>query len=273
MRLALLAFIPLALLAQKPDCSILPGSTQSGQAREFDTETLYEYMNGNSEGYFLYGFVRMHGVTCKKGDINYVVDLSEFKSPELAYGMFTGNLDPRRPTDQIGAGGQTTDAKLIFVKGQWLGEIAAEPEGPHQAALRAAGLEFAKKISGSTDKPVELGWFAKDGLQPGSPRLVPQSLLGLRMLERGYLAQYDQGKAWVMNAGSADAAKALLGKLKERFPPTGEVKAGDEGFAAEDRYLGRIAIFRKGARLGGWANVPAGKDPAQLATELAGRIP
>ncbi len=42
--------------------------------RTFDTETLYEYMNGNSEGYFLYSFKKMNGVTCKKDGITLVVD-------------------------------------------------------------------------------------------------------------------------------------------------------------------------------------------------------
>ncbi len=116
------------LLGQKPDCSIVPGSKQQGEARQFDTDTLYEYMNGNSEGYFLYGFRRMHGVTCQAGPVTLIVDLSEFASPEHAYGMFTGNLDPRLPVEKIGAGGRVTPRKVIFVKGHYFAEIAAEPK-------------------------------------------------------------------------------------------------------------------------------------------------
>ncbi len=261
-----------ALLAQTPDCSILKGSKQDGKLRDFDAETLYEYMDGNSEGYFLYGFSKMHGITCKAGDVTYIVDLSEFKSPELAYGMFTGNLDPRVPVEKIGAGGQVVDRKVIFVKGQWFAEIAAEPEGKHGTELRAAAQAWAAKLTGSTEPPAQLSWFPKEDLQPGSPRLVPQSVLGMRMLKRGYLAQYTQGKAVVVQEENPAAAQALFGKLKERFSPNAAATIGDEAFTAEDRYLGRVCFFRKGARIGGWTNVPAGQDPADVAGKLAAEI-
>lgn len=262
-----------ALLAQTPDCSIVPGATQEGKARDFNSETLYEYMDGNSEGYFLYGFVKMNGVTCKAGGVTLIVDLSEFQSPEHAYGMFTGNLDPRLPVEKIGAGAQVVDRKVILVKGKYFAEIAAEPEGKHADLLRAAIVAWEKKLAGSTVPPVELGWFPKEKLQPGSPRLVPQSLLGMRMLKRGYLAQYDQGKAVVVTEASAAAAQALLEKLKERFSPNAAAVVGDEGFTAEDRYLGRICFFRKGTRIGGWTNVPAGEESAAWAKRLAAAMP
>lgn len=262
-----------ALMAQTPDCSIVAGARQEGKAREFDTETLYEYMDGNSEGYFLYGFSKMRGVTCKAGDVTLIVDLSEFASPELAYGMFTGNLDPRLPVEKIGAGGQVVDRKVIFVKGKYFAEIAAEPEGKHADLLRAAAQAWEKRLDGSTQPPAELNWFPKDKLQAGSPRLVPQSVLGLRMLKRGYLALYEQGKAVVIPETSTAAAGALMEKLKERFAPNTGAPVGDEGFTAEDRYLGRICFFRKGSRIGGWTNVPAGQDPVEWARKLAASMP
>lgn len=268
-----LLFLSLTLAGQSPDCSFTPGFSQDGKAREFDTETLYEYMNGNSEGYFLYSFKKMNGVTCKKGGVTLVVDLSEFQSDELAYGMFTGNIDPRLPTEKLGAGGQVTPRKLIFVKGKYYAEIAAEPDGDHTALLRAAAQAWDKKLMGSTQPPAALSWFPKAKLQPGSPRLIPQSVLGLRLLKRGYLALYDQGKAVVVPAASAQEATVIMAKLKERFVGAETAKLGDEAFTLEDRYLGRMFFFRKGAYVGGYTNVPAGSDPAELAAALFQAIP
>lgn len=273
MKFLLMVMAALALAAQTPDCSIVPGAKQEGKLRDFDTETLYEYMDGNSEGYFLYGFSKMHGVTCKAGGVTLIVDLSEFQSPELAYGMFTGNLDPRVPVEKIGAGGQVVDRKVIFVKGKYFAEIAAEPEGKYGDLLRAAAKEWEKRLEGTTALPAELGWFPKEKLQAGSPRLAPQSVLGMRMLKRGYLAQYEEGKAVVVPEETAAAAQALFGKLKERFSPNAAAQAADEAFTAEDRYLGRICFFRKGTRIGGWTNVPAGQDPVEWAKKLAAVMP
>ncbi|MCS7042310.1 MAG: hypothetical protein NZR01_05920 [Bryobacteraceae bacterium] len=262
-----------SLSAQKPDCSIVPGSRQQGEAREFDTDTLYEYMNGNSEGYFLYGFRRMHGVTCQAGPVTLIVDLSEFASPEHAYGMFTGNLDPRLPVEKIGAGGQVTPRKVIFVKGHYFAEIAAEPEADHTELLRKAAQAWAAKLQGSTDPPPALGWFPKDGIQPGFPRLVPQSVLGLRLLRRGYLAQYDYGRAVVILEETPEAARGVFEKLKERFSPNEPLRDGLEGFTAQDRFLGRVCFFLKGPRIGGWTSVAEGLDAAALARELAAKMP
>lgn len=265
--------LALSLLAQKPDCSIVPGAKQQGEAREFDTDTLYEYMNGNSEGYFLYGFRKMRGVTCQAGQVTLIVDLSEFASPEHAYGMFTGNLDPRLPVEKIGAGGQTTPRKVIFAKGPWFAEIAAEPEGQHTDLLRKAALAWASKLPGSTQPPAPLNWFPTEGLQPGFPRLVPQSVLGLRLLRRGYLAQYDYGRAVVIAEDSPEAARGVFDKLRERFSPNEPLEGAFQGFCAQDRFLGRVCFFLKGSHIGGWTSVAAGREPASLVSSLAAKMP
>ncbi len=206
------------LAAQAPDCAIAPGFTQTGEAREFNTDTLFNYMDGNSEGYFLYSFVRMQGVTCKQGELSLVLDVSEFADPEMAYGMFTANFDNRRPRTALGAGGQVGPTKAIFVKGKYFVELSVEPEGEHAALLEAAARAMERRVPGSVSVPPQLSLFPKEGLQPGSPRLIPHSVLGLRMLEKGYLGIYDNGRLFFVTEASPDAAQALLAKLKARFP-------------------------------------------------------
>lgn len=261
-----------ALLAGGPDCTIAPGFSQQGKPYEYDTETLYDYINGNSEGYFLYGFKKMRGMNCAGGGLKLVIDISEFQSPELAYGMFTGNADPRLPREAIGAAGQVAPSKATFAKGVYYGEVSIEPQGDHTALLRKAALELAARLEGSTETPAAIGWFPKQGLQPGFPRLVPQSVLGLKMLSRGYVAQYEDAKAFVVTEASVDAAKALFARLKERFPPVGPAQVGEESYTGDERLLGRLCFFRKGARVGGFVNVKAG-DPAARAAALAMALP
>mgnify|MGYP001086398196 FL=1 len=65
-----------------------------------------------------------------------------------------------------------------------------------------------------------------------------------------------------------------MAKLRERFAGAGAVAGlGDEAFSAQDQYLGRVLVFRKGARVAGVANVAAGADPSGLAKALAERLP
>ena len=41
-------------MAQMPPCTAVPGWTQQGEARSFDADNLFEYMDGNAEGYGQY---------------------------------------------------------------------------------------------------------------------------------------------------------------------------------------------------------------------------
>ena len=107
----------------------------------------------------------------------------------------------------------------------------------------------------------------------GTARLVPQSVLGIRALERGYMAQYGDAKAFVVTRNSADAARATMAKLRERLKAVEAVPIADEAFRVNDDYLGGMCIFRKGRRIAGYANVPAGEDAVALARVLSGRVP
>ncbi len=255
--------------AQAPDCAIAPGFKQEGEAREFNTETLYNYMDGNSEGYFLYNFVLMRGVTCKQGAVSLILDVSEFQDEEMAYGMFTSNVDARLPRVNLGAAGQVTPAKAIFVKGKYFVEVSMEPQGDHAAALETIAKGMEPRVPGSVAAPKELSFFPKQGLEAGSPRLIPQSVLGLRMLKKGYLGGYGNGRLFFVTEASPEAAKALFDKLKARFAPAGTAQAGDEAYTGEDRLLGKFCLFRKGVRVGGFVGATEGADPAKLAGAFA----
>lgn len=270
--LVLLMVFAFCAVAQMPTCAVVPGSAQKGDARMFEVETLFDYMNGNSEGYFLYGFQKMDGITCHKDGVDLVFDVSTFADAESAYGMFTGNADPRISLEAIGAGAQVTPRKAVFAKDRYYVEIAAEPDGEHIELLRRAIIAFEKTIEGCTDLPAAITWFPSEGLETGYPRLAPQSILGLRLLKRGYLAHYEHGKAFVVTEASEAEAEALMASLRKRFPPKAEGEAGQESFLAEDRYLGSLSFFRKGNRVGGWANVK-GADAAALAVQFASRLP
>jgi hypothetical protein len=268
--LLLLLLLPFAAMAAPPACNLVPGWAQRGPARSYTADNLFEYMDGNSEGYLLYGFLAMQGVTCEKGGVTFVIDVSDFGDGDSSYGMFSANRDPRLPTAKLGAGGQIVPRRLIFVKGQYYLEIAANPEGDYSAALRDWALALEKTVTGSTEPPAALAWFPAEKQQ--SLRLVPESVLGIRILKRGYVGQYDYGKAFVVTEESPAAAGATMAKLKARFGETAAAAIGDEAFTVTDQYLGRICIFRKGRQVGGYANVADGEDPKALAAALAAKL-
>jgi hypothetical protein len=259
------------LAAANPACNLVPGWTPQGEARSFVADNLFEYMDGNAEGYLLYGFQTMHGVTCQKGGVTLIVDVSDFGDADSAYGMFCANRDLRKPLAKIGMGGQIVPRRAIFAKGQYYVEVGAEPEGDHTVILQAWTAALEKLATGSNEVPAALSWFPTAGQQ--SLRLVPESVLGIRLLKRGYVGQYDIGKAFVVTEASAESAAAVMQKLRERFGETVKASIGDDAFQVTDKYLGRVCIARKGRYLAGYGNLADGQDAVKLVTLLASRLP
>ena len=258
-----------------PDCSAVPGWAQRGPSRRYDAETLFDYMDGNSEGYFAYGFTLMLGVTCvNAASDELVIDVSQMGDSDRAWGFFTANRDVRSPVAAIGSAGQLLARRATFAKGSLYAEIAASPDKDHGEALRAFVAALERALPGESRVPAAVSWFPADGLEPGSVRLVPQSVLGLRQLASGWIGQYATGRAFVSPAATADAARATLARLRARFPGAEPVAGlGDEAFSARDAYLAGVLIYRKGPNVAGVANVAAGQDPKPLATALADRLP
>jgi hypothetical protein len=276
MRLALVVVCVLlsmgSAMAQMPPCTAVQGWTQQGEARSFDADNLFEYMDGNAEGYILYHFVGMKGISCQSGESTLNIDISEFEDTEFAYGMFTSTRDPQLPTEKMGVTGQVTQRKGFFTKDKYYVEISANPEKDHSATLRAFLSIIEKNIPGRTTLPDAFGWFPTENLAPDSIRLVPESVLGLRLLKSGYIAQYQAGKAFLVRESSPDAAAQVFAKLKERFGQTSPVKIADEAFTANDKYLNGMCVFRKGNFIGGSANLPQGRDGVAETEKLAANV-
>jgi hypothetical protein len=264
---------PGAAAAPLPDCGVVAGFSQEGPARVFVPDDLFDYMDGNAEGYIAYRFVRMDGITCRSGDLSIVIDVSEMADPEYAFGILSANRDLREPLEAIGMGGQVKPRRAVFAKDRYYVELSAQKDADCSETLRAYASAIEGQIEGRSTPPEALSWFPTEGLVADSARLVPQSLLGVRQLESGYVAQYDIGQAFVVTEASPEAAQALLGRLLERWEKQADVDLADGGFTASDRYLGGLLVFRKGPRVAGLAKLEDGADAVAKARALAQRLP
>lgn len=253
-----------------PDCAAVPGWTIRGEPRAFEPDNLFDYMNGNAEGYIIYGFRKMTGVTCVSGDKQVNIDFSEMESSDLAYGIFAANRHPSFDVAAIGAAGQIMPRKATFVKGNYYVEVAANADMQADLASWAKALE--PKVPGGREPPQALRWFPKEGLEADSVRLVPQSVLGLRMLKRGWVAQYADGRAFLVPEESAESAGKVLAAFRTRLSDSADAGAGDESVKGVDRYLGSMCVVRKGRFLSGFTTRKEGVDVSSRAAALAEQV-
>jgi len=269
--LTLLAVACVARAAEVADCHLVAGWEQRGAARHYTPDNLFEYLNGSAEGYILYGFVQMQGVTCRSKMGSVTLDVFEMNDADSAYGVFTANLDPQIPVEKLGMGGQVLPRRALFCKGKYYVELAASPGKGEATALSAFATETEKRISGRSTPPTALSWFPT--AKRASVRLIPESVLGLRLLKRGFVAHYEQGQAFVVTEESPGSAAAVLTQLRQRFAEAVPAHVADESFQADDQYLGGLCMFRKGRYIGGFANMPDAKAAIAQAASLAELIP
>jgi hypothetical protein len=256
------------------DCHLAPGWEASGLVRHFTAENLYDYKDGAADGYLSYGFARMSTIDCKSGADTLTIDLSEMNDADAAYGLFTSNRDPRLPIAPIGMGGQIQPQSASFAKGNYYVEITEVDDNPnsdHTAVMQvfAAGIE--QRLQGRETAPEALQWFPKENLD--TIRLIPESVLGLKLLKRGYVAKYSQGQAFVVMESTPESAAEVFKKLREHFDGATPAQIGDEAFQVKAPYLDGICVFRKGRFIAGYANLPDAQQAAALAAKLAARIP
>jgi|CZKF01.1.fsa_nt_gi hypothetical protein len=256
------------------DCHFAPGWEPSGPIRQFTADNLYDYKDGAADGYLIYGFARMSTIDCKSGPDTLTIDVSVMNDADAAYGLFTANRDPRLPIAPIGMGGQIQPQSANFAKGNYyveIVEVADNPEADHTAVMQAFVAGIEQRLMGRDTAPEALQWFPKENLD--SIRLVPESVLGLKLLKRGYVAKYKQGQAFIVLEATPESAAVVLKKLRAHFDGASTAQISDEAFQAKAPYLDGICIFRKGRFLAGYANLPDAQQAAALAAKLAARIP
>jgi len=257
-----------------PDCHLAPGWEASGPIRQFTADNLYDYKDGAADGYLSYGFARMSTIDCKSGADTLTIDLSEMNDADAAYGLFTSNRDPKLPIAKIGMGGQIQSQSAIFAKGKYyveIVEVADNAEADHTAVMHAITAGIEKRLEGRVTPPEALQWFPQENLD--TVKLIPESVLGLKLLKRGYVAKYKQGQAFVVLEATPESAAEVFKKLREHFDGATPAQIGDEAFQAKAPYLDSVCVFRKGRYLAGYANLPDALQAAALAANLATRIP
>ncbi len=256
------------------DCHLTPGWEQSGVIRQYDSGNLFEYKDGGAEGYFIFGFVRMSTVECKSGANTLTIDLSEMTDADAAYGLFAANLDPTSPISQIGMGGQVQAQSATFAKGNFyveIVEVSSDANADDSSTLRSMASTLEVHLPGRVTPPAQLRWFPPGNVAP--VRMVPESVLGLRELKRGYVAKFQAGQAFIVLEATPESASHVLQSLHLHFPGAVPALVGDEAWIVNAPYLGGICIFRKGRVLAGYVNLPTPQQAATLAAALAGRIP
>lgn len=138
----------------------LEGWRATGPDEAYDSESIFDYIDGAGEVYRAYNF-RSLGVRRfeKPGQPAIIVDFFDMGSPADAFGVFTHDLEGERL--DIGQGATYKGGLLSFWKGPYFVSVYAEGE---TAETRGVVLELGRRIASA---------ISVEGEKPGLVDLIP----------------------------------------------------------------------------------------------------
>lgn len=247
------------LAAYLPVAGTPPGWTRSKPPQAYSADNLWEFIDGAAETYVGFGVQDALGAGYTFGGADVSIEIYEASDSLHAFGIYTQERPPAPQAVPVGAEGYANSNVLVFWKGPcYVKLIASRPDKPGSAALAALASAISEKLSGGAPLPRELAAFPQKSLVAHSIRLVPRDVLGQSYFANGFEAGYQDGpvasRLIVIPCATPSDATTGLGRYRAFVGHGGKTRApstrvGDEVFAADDQYNGRVVAVRSGAVL------------------------
>lgn len=261
-RAAITAADKARLSALFPADGKIPGWKKRSAVAFYDKETLYNYIDGQADAFFVFDFrlCAAADYTRSGGKGTITVDIYDMGRDTDAFGMYASERYGAKEV-KIGAQGYIEPDHVNFWKGRYYVKISGTGLTPaDRSAMEKFARAVAQKINAPETKPAILKRLPK-GYIPGTEKYMRKNLLGQKFLHNGVLAEYAVGNSkvtvFVAFYPSPSAAREAVTGLRNYQSRSGKVTAvrglGEEAFSSSDRYLKALLITRKGATVAGAA--------------------
>jgi hypothetical protein len=197
-----------------------PGFTPEWVIKEpvalYDSDTLFDHIDGEAELYFPYGFDRLATATYvnkKDPDVWVVVDVYRMGSLLDAFGIYSNYRTADGAGVVIGAEGFVTSSQLMFYQDRYFVRIQVTGAMRlEQDLFVACGRAVSQNLPPNAGRPQELEALTGiPGLVAKSERYLSQSLLGYAFFHRGMIADAMVGgervQVFAVFENSADTAQ------------------------------------------------------------------
>lgn len=251
--------------------------------RVYTKKTLFERINGQAELFFKYGFQKsVFAIYQNQKDRENQIELDIYDMGSVlhAFGIFSRFRSGDRGGG-VGLESFIEDQSGIFYQGKYFIMLFGTERNPD--LLRDWSLLISKKIPDRSPPPRGIGFFPKEGLNPGSIQYFPEGLLGKQFLKRGFRGTYtDDGREthlfFSILKDSREATHALK-LFQEDLSKRGKVSSEQvtpfetRTLKGEDPYQGKVIVLQKGLYLLGAMGFEKEERVIHRLKELTGNIP
>jgi hypothetical protein len=195
-----------SLLARAfPGADIVQGWTPDGEVETYDSETIFNLVDGQADFFFVYGFEQVAVRRYENADgVVLDVQIWQLAHPEDAYGLFTASI-AGEPADVGSEGDVDPGRRLAFWQDRYVVQMFARREIP-DADLQSFGEAVSAALPTGGERPALMDRLPADGLVERSAVffheelsiqnevwLGGENLLGLSQETDGVLARYEVG--------------------------------------------------------------------------------
>jgi len=242
-----------------PAASSMNGWQIAEGPTDYDSDTLYEYLNGGAPLYLKFGFQRMVHVRYQFGDSflsSVTLDVYDMGSDLGAFGLYRSGRPTGAEVRDWGAEGYRSGTAAAAWKGSVSIHAEADDDRPELIeAMEGLVAKVANSVVGGSSHPQVIDLLPRDGLVPWSERIAAEDLMNHAFLPGGVLATYrvagDEGTVFFSDLAGEPAVTEAMAELRAHHGQWGEIvddidSIGDGGFRFSDPGLGSGAVVSTG---------------------------
>ena len=242
-----------------PVASSMNGWQIADGPTDYDSETLYEYLNGGAPLYLDFGFQRLVHVRYQFGGSflsSVTLDIYDMGSELGAFGLYRSGRPIGAEVRDWGAEGYRSGTVAAAWKGSLSIHGEADEDRPELIeAMEVLVAKVANSVDGGTSIPQIIDLLPRDGLVPWSERIVAEDLMSHAFLPGGVLATYrvagDEGTMFFSDLAGEPAVTEAMAELRAHHEQWGEIvddidSIGDGGFRFSDPGLGSGGVVSTG---------------------------
>ncbi len=223
----------------------VPGWRLAEDPEIYDRTNLFDYIDGNCELYYSYGFIALVSAMYENVDSTeqtLIVDVYDMGTPLGAFGVYSSSVYPTFEFAPIGCEAVVSELQVRFWQDRY--EVELNGEVPLEVLVRFARATSRKLPD--CQLPSELDWLPAEGQRPHTLRYVAEALLGQQFMPAGFEATYlvdsTEVRGFVARTPSADSAANCLQRLRDSYRKLGATEAAPipDGFGLHHPYTGYV---------------------------------
>jgi hypothetical protein len=238
--------------------------------QHFDSETLYDHINGAADFYLGYKFQELW-VIPYTNDQGQALTLEVYRHADsnCAFGIYAEERPEGVTTINLGIEGFVTDGTAYCFMGDCYIKVLSGNPAPTNKQLINFTQSIAASIADTTAYPQQVGWFPAPGKIARSERFIPDKFLGLDGFDGVFTCRYENSgnkfKMFVITGEESTIEKTFTNYLAH----CGAKKSSKTNqYLLKDKYNGSVFLIYQKGILAGITEHPTPKKEVALVQEV-----